>query len=299
MFPAIIDNTMRKALAKCPTKFQRAYVDNLRGPEEGVHKVFGHAFAKGIEVTRKLYYFGNSTEDDAIQAGIDAAVLDYGDCQTTTNKTLGRLPGALRFYWDNWPLGEDGLTPVANGIEVQFAIPLPIRHPDTGEWLQYAGRFDLLSTNISGRYFIVDEKTTVRLGDTWPMQWDMDSQLTGYIWAAKQPEFPRLNGIIVPSGAEIIGTIRAVSILTNGYGKAEVPVGRTDYMLEMWYAQMLRDVERMVASYRSGIWDKSLGNACVDFGHPCEYTALCKSPNPERLLGQYQTVVWNPLEHKQ
>jgi hypothetical protein len=262
------------------------------------HKAFGHAFARAMEITRIAYYFNNATEDDAIQAGIDAAILDYGDVQTDTNKTLGKLPGAIRTYWDNWPLGEDGLTPVANGLEVKFSIPLPIQHPDTHEFLHYAGRFDMLATNRTGRYIINDEKTTTRLGDTWPMQWDMDSQLTGYIWAARQPGFSKLNGIMIPADAEIIGNVRAISVLTRDYGHAEVPVSRSEFMIQQWYEQMLRDVQRMVSSYESGVWDKAFADACVDFGQPCEYAPLCRSPNPERLLDQYEVIKWSPLTEK-
>lgn len=262
------------------------------------HLAFGHAFAKAMEVTRGAYYHEACTEDEAIERGIAAAVADFGNTETNTLKTLGRLPSAIRFYWDQWPLGEDGLIPLANGLEVRFSIPIPIRHPDTGEYLEYCGRFDMLALTRGGRYVINDEKTTSRLGDTWPLQWDMDSQLTGYIWAAKQLEFPRVNGIIIPSGAEIIGNVRAVSILSKGFGHAEVPVSRTQYMLDAWYKQMLRDVERMIPQYESGEWDKAWGHACVDFGHPCEFAPLCKSSNPERLYDQYDVVHWSPLTEK-
>lgn len=296
MFPTAIDNTIRKDFVKCPTKAMYGRVMSLHSGEgEKGHLAFGHAFAKAMEVTREAYYFENCSEEEAVQKGIDAAVQDYGNVQTSTNKTLGKLPGAIRFYWDQWPLGEDGLVPVAGGLEVKFSIPIPVTHPDTGESLEYCGRFDMLACNRLGRYIINDEKTTTRLGNTWPMQWDMDSQLSGYLWAAKQPEFSVHNGIMIPADADIIGNIRAVSILLRDYGHAEVPVSRTNYMIEMWYEQMLRDVRRMVASYQSGEWDKSLGDACVDFGNPCEYAPLCKSPNPERLLDQYQVIKWSPL----
>jgi hypothetical protein len=138
------------------------------------------------------------------------------------------------------------------------------------------------------RHIVVDEKTASRLGDTWHLQWDMDSQMTGYIWSVH---------IEASEPIEVMAQIRAVSILKNDYGHAEVNIMRNKWMLERWYKQMLRDVERMIASYVAGEWDMALGPACTSYNRVCEYARLCKSPNPERLIeGNYKTVVWNPLE---
>lgn len=48
----------------------------------------------------------------------------------------------------------------------------------------YAANFDLLAVDPMGRYWVIDEKTTGKMGDSWALQWTLDSQLTGYCKAA-------------------------------------------------------------------------------------------------------------------
>lgn len=291
-FPAVIDNTMRKAFVECPQRFARRHVENLRpSAASSVDLVFGGAFAKGVEVARKRFYVEPCLVTElAIEEGIAAAVAEYGDFQppAVSYKTKARLVGALRYYFEQWPLGADGLTPVDGGIEYMFNIELPLQHPDTEKPLQYAGRFDMLATDTNGRYYVVDEKTTSRLGDSWVAQWDLDAQMTGYIWAAR---------FKTPAESEILAQVRGISILKNDYGHVEIPVVRSAWMIKRWYEQLFLDVLRMVECYQLGRWDFALGNACVPYGRACDYAMLCKSPNPERLIeGNYKIEVWNPLE---
>jgi hypothetical protein len=294
-FPAVIDNTMRKTFVRCPELFNRQFIQNLRSTGAStVDLHFGACFAKAVEETRREFYFEpRCTAQESLEIGIQAAIDTWDDFRPppASYKTLARLIGALRYYFEQWPLGEDGLTPVEGGIECRFAIDLPIAHPETGLPLQYAGRFDMLATDSNGRYYIVDEKTTSRLGDSWYLQWDMDSQMTGYIWAVRQ------NAVIaVSEDEEVMAQVRGISILKNDYGHAEVPVVRSAYMIDRWHEQLLHDVQHMIVCWKSKWWDQSFSQACTDYGRACEYAMLCKSADAERLIeGNYKEVVWNPL----
>lgn len=303
-FPMCIDNTIRKAFVSCPTQAMYRHVLNKRPlGDESVDLRFGASFATGVEVARKQFYVYNFDVEGAIQCGIDAAQAQYGDFKAPdkSNKTLVRLIGALRFYFEQWPLGEDGLTPVLDGIECMFDIPIPIQHPDTGQSLRYAGRYDMLATDTNGRIYVVDEKTTSRLGDSWNAQWDLDAQMTGYIWSVLhkhgyevgQPE-------TVPEGLEVMAQIRGISILLRDYGHVEIPIVRPLWMVDRWYYQMLKDVHRMVVAYEKKQWDVALNsNSCVAYNRPCDYAVLCRSANPERLIeSNYQEIVWNPIAKK-
>lgn len=292
-FPNVIDNTIRKAFVRCPMLMKRQFVDNLRSVNENsVDLHFGACFARGLEVTRKHFFEAPHYEAlDAIQRGIEEAQRMWGNFQSPplSNKTLPRLIGALRYYFEQWPLGEDGLTPVGDGIECSFAFDLPIMHPETGLPLKYCGRFDMLAVDANGRYYVVDEKTTGRLGDSWYLQWDMDSQMTGYIYSVKREH----------TDVEVVAQVRGISILKNDYGHAEVPVVRSQHMLDQWYEQLLHDVQHMIVCWKSKWWDQSFSQACTDYGRACEFAMLCKSADPARLIaGNYKEVVWNPLVKK-
>jgi len=293
MFPKVIDNSMRKAFVSCPTKFMRRYIEGIMPiglPSVDLH--FGVCFAKGIENARKAYW-QEDNQLHAVEKGIADAQEAWGGFQapSLSNKTLARLIGAIRFYFEQWPLDSEVLVPVDNGIEYPFTILLPIKHPETGSYLSYAGRFDAFTRHDnSGRYYVVDEKTTSRLGESWFMQWDMDSQMTGYIWAAKY---------FLDGDAEVMAQVRGISILRNEYGHAEVPIVRSAYMINQWYAQLLEDIERMLECYKVLYWDKALSNACTEYGRPCDYAMLCKSADPHQLIeGNFKEERWNPLARK-
>lgn len=296
LFPEVIDNTIRKAFMECPTRAMYRHVKNLRpnGPDS-VDLHFGSCFATGMEYARK-WFFGSEplSAQSAIQAGIDAAAQQYGDfvCPVGKYKSKDRLVGALRYYFNQWPLGEDGLTPLEGGIECSFAIDIPVKHPVTGEWLKYAGKYDMRAITPSGRIVVVDEKTASRLGDTWSMQWDLDSQMTGYIWSVRQTH--------PVEDVEVMAQIRAVSILKNDYGHAEVDVVRSKWMVRRWYEQMLCDVMRMKRSFERNEWDMALhANSCASYNRQCEFSQLCCNPTPERIINDgvsYREEVWSPLK---
>lgn len=296
-FPACIDNTIRKAFIRCPTYAMYQHIEHLRpAGSESVDLLFGAAFATGVETARKLFWQlpggeGDAIPADAVDAGIAAALAHYGDfvAPDKSFKTPDRLAGALRYYFEQWPLGADGLTPLPGGIECSFKVELPVKHPDHDGGIFYAGRYDMAATDSAGRIYVVDEKTASRLGDTWAAKWDMDSQMTGYIWSKKQ-ELP---------GAEVMAQIRGISILSRDYGHVEISIVCAQWRIDRWYQQLLRDVRRMVAAYESNEWDMAMHeNSCTAYNRACEYTRLCTSPNPERLMDQYQRVVWDPLAAK-
>lgn len=251
-----------------------------------------------MEIARTAYWFEGATNLDAINLGVAAANAMWGEYVAPLDhvKQKDRLEGAIRYYFEQWPLGEDDLTPEPNGIECVFTFPLDIAHPDTGKMLHYAGRYDMRGFDAQGRLYAMDEKTTKRLGDNWFDQWDMDTQMTGYIYAIKRarPE------------AEVQARVRGISILrpkrgcTIGeYGHAEVDIVRSDWQLEQWFVQLKRDVNRMISLYKDGVWDMNMGESCNSYNRPCEYKMLCLNRHPERLVpDNYHTEVWTPLERK-
>lgn len=301
-FPLVIDNSMRKAYVSCPTKFMHRYCENIVPVyTRTVDLHFGACFAKGIEHARKAFYERKQTVEFSVEHAIEVAAIEWSNFQSPplSYKTLPRLIGALRYYFQQWPLGEDGLIPVEDGIECSFDIELPIAHPVLDQGIRYVGRFDMLATDKNGRYYVVDEKTTSKLGDSWFMNWDMDAQMSGYIWAVKQGIFKLASVQQFGFEHEVMAQVRGISILKNDYGHAEVPVVRSQHMIDQWHEQLLHDIEGMIRCWKAKWWDKNLSNACTEYARQCDYAMLCKSVDADRLVeGNYKTEIWNPLERK-
>ena len=173
------------------------------------------------------------------------------------------------------------------GIEFSFAEPLPFRHPVTGDPILYTGRSDMVA-NFAGGIYVVDEKTTSSLGASWPRQWEMRAQFSGYLWALR-----RIG--VEPAGA----IVRGVSILKTKYDTMQAITYRSPYELERWEEQTCRDLARMQRMWEEGWWDYALDHACAEYGG-CSMTQVCKSSDPETWLPSYfEKRVWDPLLRKE
>lgn len=293
-FPFAIDSTTLGTFRSCPHKAFRTYLQHWKPSAESVHLVAGKAFADGIEAARRAYYEASAPAEDAVAAGVAALISGYGDfeCPADSPKSLERTAGALEFYFESYPLGHDGATPILfadgrRGIEFSFAQPLPVNHPVTGDPLIYTGRSDMVAEAYGGVY-IYDEKTTTSLGQSWAKQWDMRSQFTGYCWAAREAG---LN----PAGV----CVRGVSILKTKYDTQQVLTYRSPYEIDRWLDQTCRDIERMIECWKSGWWDYNLDHACSEYGG-CALQIVCKSSDPEAWLNQhFHQRVWDPLAKRE
>lgn len=294
MFPVAIDSTTLAAFRSCPQRAFRQYIEHWKPTSDSVHLVAGGAFADGIEAARRAFYEDGLPADDSCAAGLRSLIERYGDfeCPPDSAKSLERTAGALEFYFERYPLGQDGAVPISfadgrRGIEFSFAQPLPINHPVSGDPILYTGRSDMIADAFGGTY-VYDEKTTSSLGQYWAKQWELRSQFTGYCWAAQQFG---LN----PSGV----VVRGVSILKTKYDTMEVVTYRSPYEIERWIEQVVRDIKRMIACWEDGYWDFNLDHACSEYGG-CIFVPICKSADPDAWLKTYFTKrVWDPLAKKE
>lgn len=294
MFPHTFDSTMLATARSCQQKMYRQYMQHWKPKSESVHLVAGGAFASGIEAARRAFYEQGKSREDSEAAGLQSLIEHYGDfeCPPESAKSLERTCGALEFYFTNYPLGEDGMTPVSfpdgrSGIEFSFAQPLPINHPVTGDPILYTGRTDMIA-EFAGGIYVVDEKTASSLGASWGRQWEMRSQFTGYSWACREYG---LN----PQGT----IIRGVSILKTKYDTQQAITYRAPWEIDRWLEQTCRDIQRLIDAWKAGWFDYALDHACAEYGG-CSLLRICKSPDPDSWLPMYfEQRVWDPLARQE
>lgn len=288
-FPEVIDSSLIAAFRSCPRKAFLEYLQHWKSRSPSVHLVAGAAFARGLEVTRLAYYEQGCSPDVALGRGLDALMKAYGtfECPADSPKSLERMMGALEFYFDRYPLGQDEAEVITvagkHAVEFNFSEPLDIAHPETGQPLIYTGRFDAI-VRYSGLTLGCDEKTTSQLGASWPRQWDLRSQFTAYTWGAKRAGL-KLDGFLV----------RGVSILKSKYDTAEAITYRPEWQLERWEEQLNRDLLRMISVWASGLWDYNLDHACAEYGG-CPFRSVCLLRDPSELLAQqFERRRWDPV----
>lgn len=301
-FPKFLDATMRRDFTSCDQKWVYSHLEQLALGEVSIHLTTGAAFARGLEVTRKLYYGQNLPLDEAIFHGKYAVICTWlkerspdqpkWSWEGIGNKSLDGAIEALDFYFSTWAPATDHVQPLMldkghglePAVEFTFAIPLPgCNHPDTGEPILYTGRFDMLGI-YNGMLYVVDEKTTSSLGQYWPKQWDMRSQFTGYCWAAREYGHPVVGALV-----------RGISFLKGRFEPAEAVSERQPWKIDRWLDQVQRNFQDMVAIYRGERpVNLNLDESCNAYGG-CPYKLLCDSVDPEPWKANYIKRAWDPL----
>lgn len=289
-FPAVLDSSIMASFKSCP---QKAYLESFlhwKLRDQSVHLHAGAAYAHGLEAARRAFYLEGQPAQDAIAIGLRALLTAYGDfeCPPDSAKSAERTAGALEFYFSRYQLGQDKAIPMKlpggkSGIEFSFAEPLEILHPETEDPLVYSGRMDMMC-EYEGMHLGEDDKTASQLGASWPRQWDLRSQFTGYVWGAKQAGI-KLDGFLV----------RGVSILKTKYDTLEAITYRPDWQLDRWHGQLHRDIRRMIAAWEEGYFDYNLDHACAEYGG-CPFRGVCQMRDPAALLNQqFQRRQWDPI----
>lgn len=289
-FPEVVDSTILAAFRSCPRKAYLEFFEHWKNKDPSVHLHAGAAYARGMEVARKSFYEEGKPAEDSVALGLKALLVDYGDfqCPEDSAKSASRTAGALEFYFERYPLGVDTAVPLTlpsgrKAIEFGGVEPLDILHPVTGNPLLYSWRMDM-ACEYNGLRLGEDDKTASQLGASWPRQWDLRSQFTSYIWGAKRHGI-RLDGFLV----------RGVSILKTKYDTLQAITYRPDWQLERWYAQVLKDLDRMIECWKKGYFDFNLDHACTEYGG-CQFRQACLMPEPQPLLEQhFERRQWNPV----
>ena len=292
-FPPTIDSTILSTFRSCPRKFFWQYIEHWKPRTESIHLVAGGAFASGVEAARKSYFVEGRPPSESEAAGLKALIHAYGDFEAPEGsaKGLDRVCGALEFYFQAYPLGQDGATPIRfgkdkTGIELSYATPLDFNHPISGDPLLYTGRSDMVA-EFAGGIYVYDEKTTSQLGASWSRQWELRSQFTGYCFGCQS------------YGIEATGVIvRGVSILKTKYDTLQVITYRPQWEIDRWLDQVYHDLNRMKQCHDIGYWDYNLDHSCCEYGG-CPFVQCCKSPTPEIWLDMYfERKVWDPMDRR-
>lgn len=289
--PQHIDSSMLATFRTCEMKFYWTYVRRLAPTGISVDLHFGGAFAAALEAARVEFYGNNGTMDSARHAALHTLFYEWGEYEAPEKsaKNLEACWAALDKYFEEYPFPTDQIQPAKRhdglpAVEFTFAIPLPVNHPETGEPILYCGRFDMLG-ELASRGWVVDEKTT---GRTWPAnwvdQWKMRGQFLGYTWAARQSGYA-VEGAIVRSPLILKREIR---MLSTG------PMYYPEWLVDKWYHQTVRDVERVVSCWNEKWWNQDFGEACSMYSG-CQDLALCTAADPSVWFGDYVDRMWNPL----
>lgn len=295
--PQKIDSTMISCFRTCPQKFYNEFVLGLRPQSVSVDLHAGACFAAALERVYRAHYIENETMERAIELAYATFKTEWGNFvpPPETSKTQDNVWAAVEEYFKHFGLATDHVQPYfSEGLptfEFTFALPLDDprfpRHPN-GEPYVYCGRFDALC-RWGDKIIVRDEKTTSSLGSTWSRRWSLRSQFIGYVWACQH------FGLNVDTVC-----VRGVGILKTRISFAEVFCTYPRHLIDMWYEQLRRDLERINAMWERrarSAWDYNLSDSCVRYG-VCEFSDMCMSRTPESWASRFEVRRWDPTTRK-
>jgi hypothetical protein len=300
-FPEVIDATMRSDWHTCHHKFFRRHCQGLDTSEaKSVDLHYGACLARGLEVARRTYHSGQP-QGMAVVRGGEAIIHAWGGYEYTPRskaqeqKTLDNCLLTVSDYFRQWPLDTDPIRiHVDDGepcIEFAGGVPIPgTRHPETGEAIIYAGRFDMIGDYEASIWGLDDKSGQISNSAD---KWRLRSQFTGYTWIAHKYGLP-IKGFIIRECQPLTSSIKFSQSITM----------REPWKIDRWLQTLLWDVKEMIDCWRriehhveeQYAFPQVLDNGCMAFNRPCEFMPLCDAEHPERWVDGYHVNRWNPLE---
>lgn len=291
-FPAVLNNTIISLYKACPYQCWLKDFCNVQVNSENVHLTAGAAYANGLEAWRKARYFDNTTPDDALSIALCAVIKTYGHLNCSEwEKSWLAVCEAIVFYADSYPPESEAFRPFALSdiatLEFSMAMPLPFKHPDTGEPIMYVGRVDQFVKNVNDNMvYSEDDKTVSKLGATFSRRFKTDGQFLGYNYMAKYHyDIPVIGSLL-----------RATCFYVNRLDKDQILISHSDTMLENWYNGLIQTVEQMLIMYLRKSADgpiRAFNTACSNYGG-CVFQEHCYLNYPISRP-EFKKQKWDPV----
>lgn len=259
--------------ATCHKKYNYRYRQNLIPTETPVYFAFGSAIHKALE----LYLDPkNYRTEDAKNSALSVFEM-YGLDVQDKCKAIALFEKYTETYKDDKFYSQH--------VEFEFCQPLKSAKGYSSKFYDLRGKVDAI-INISGRWYIMEHKTTSACNDAYKARVSFDKQIALYALAVQDA----LN--IEISGA-LYDVLEKPSIRLKKDETEEEFLKRclSSISEENFYRQLVVFNPEYLTGVREEIWQQTqelthckkndawFGNqsSCINYGTPCEYMPLCKA----------------------
>lgn len=280
-----IDNTALIAFQTCPALYFLRFKQHWAPRRKSAALSFGG----GVHLGLAEWYETGDMQKAAIAMSngwTPGPIDDY--------RTLEKAVEVLVKYQRQYPRENFQFVQGPSGplVEVVFTLPLQIDGEQLcltdGEPIEYGGIFDGLvdSGGPAAQVYVLEHKTTWRLGASYMLQFKPNNQVSGYIWAA---------GAL--SGKKVAGAlINAICVTSSGKidFKRDITT-RTPYDISVWARDVQRTCQMIRDAEVSGLWPR-FTKSCTMYGK-CEFHDVHVKGDAEtedRILNQdYEYREWS------
>ena len=278
----IWDNSTISCFQTCRRKYHFQYVMHLRPKVKGTPLIFGSAIHDALD----HYYKG---EDRAISA-VEAVELFKKDYSTPEGDSLRTVENGVKMLvWYFTKYKHEPFT-VHGKPEEGFVFPI-------GDIL-YGGRLDL-PVRWDGQLWIMEHKTTTRLGAGYFDQFELDKQITGYIVALEEYSGEKCAGAII----NVLEPWKEVKRVTAKTKQPEdhflrKPLTRSQELKDRFkynVQAIVRDIKWCQDNDEFQEAEKK--EACYYYNRNCPFLQLCQYGVNDRVIARdYVVEEWKPFE---
>jgi hypothetical protein len=237
-------------------------------------------FGKAIHKALDKWFSTNNLEET-----IKVFEANYVDNPSDEKRTLAVGRKLLTLYADKY---------AHEGFKV-LATELPFSAPVKAGGFNLIGRIDKI-IEWDNAIYVMDHKTTSRLGYEFFYKITPNMQFDGYIWAARILGYPTCVGIVL----DALLTAKGLCIpaqLAKLQPLARDMAIRSNADLERYERKICLIVDDIRKCYETGVWYENT-ESCCDFIE-CPYRKICKEDESiqEKIIEiDYKVEYWDPLK---
>jgi len=273
--PKKFDYTMMSTFLRCPKRYYFRMVRHLVGLKPPTAAEFGRCIHAALDT-----WF--ATHDKKLAKAVFEKIWPETMADNKRNLAVGLK--LLDLYAEKYD--HEGFKVLAT--EQTFDLPL-------FDDINLVGRIDKI-IDWGGAIYVLDHKTTSRLGYEYFYKIKPNIQFDGYIYAAKKLGYDKCDGVVLDALLVAKGLL-TLSQLAKLTPLARDISERTEKDLKKYLRNVRRIIDNIERGYSTGVWIENT-EGCCDFGE-CPYRRLCKEDEDlhERIMtSEYRVEPWDPLE---
>ena len=285
MAERIWDNSTISCFQTCRRKYYWQYVRHLRPAVKGTPLIFGSAIHDALD----CYYKSEDREKsivDAVKLFKESYTTPEGDMLRTVENGV-KLLSWYSVKYKNEPFKVHGKP------EEGFVFFI-------GDIL-YGGRLDL-PVVWDDQLWIMEHKTTTRLGASYFDQFELDKQITGYIIALEEYSGRKCSGAII----NVLEPWKEVKRVTAKTKQPEdhflrKPITKSQHLKDRFrynVQAIVRDIKWCEENNEFQEAEKK--EACFYYNRNCPFLQLCQYGENERVIKRdYVVEKWEPFKTAQ
>lgn len=300
VFDFEIDNSSLENFTSCSRRAQ--YYSILKREPAGFNAAlfFGSVIHKALEHRMKRTPTWEADQVNTITAAYAENPPPFEEWRTPDLALE-----VLTAYNKRWPIELEPFTVITDSVESSFRVLLgtamldcALQTPDGPVHVKavnvfWTGRCDAL-INLYDSVFVMDHKTASVTGESYYEDFNLSSQMLGYVWAARQRGIPAV-GLY----ADVLET-RRPSKTGKAIAQRRQPYWYSDFHLEEWRVDTFTLIQDFLEHWARDYFPKGTKWCHGKYGE-CPYWKVCSQDTTagrEQLLHgeNYQPVTWSPLK---